>query len=74
MLSHGYGLGIGVVPRGAIRQYVGGLRVKVLSIRDDWARRKLRIYVKDIDRLSMAAKLFVDHLIEMSAQQESLGV
>lgn len=65
------GLGIGVVPRGAIRQYVDGLNVKVVSIRDAWARRKLCIYVKDIDRLSMAARLFVDHLVDMSAQQQT---
>lgn len=58
------GLGVGVVPRGAIRQYVGGLNVRVLSIRDDWARRKLSIYVHDLDRLSMAARMFVDHLVE----------
>lgn len=58
------GLGIGVVPRGAIRQYVGGLDVKVLSIRDAWARRKLCIYVNNLDRLSMAARMFVDHLVE----------
>ncbi|MDM7480801.1 MAG: hypothetical protein P3W96_002140 [Halomonas sp.] len=28
-----------VLPRGAIRQYVDGLNVNVLSIQDDWARR-----------------------------------
>ncbi|PKG54179.1 LysR family transcriptional regulator [Halomonas sp. MES3-P3E] len=60
------GLGIGVVPRGAIRQYVGGLQVRVLPIRDDWAKRPLCIYVNNIDRISMAARLFVDHLIESS--------
>lgn len=37
------GLGVGVLPRGAIRQYVDGLNVNVLSIQDDWARRKLSI-------------------------------
>lgn len=57
------GLGVGVVPRGAIRQYVGGLDVKVLTIRDDWARRRLSIYVHNLERLSMAARMFVDHLV-----------
>lgn len=68
------GLGIGVVPRGAIRQYVGGLRVKVLTIRDAWARRKLCIYVKDVERLSMAARLFVDHLVQSAAGQEIISL
>lgn len=58
------GLGVGVLPRGAIRQYVDGLNVNVLTIQDDWARRKLSIYVKDLDRLSMAAQGLVDHLIQ----------
>lgn len=66
------GLGIGVVPRGAIRQYVGGLSVKVLTIRDDWARRELCIYVKDVERLSMAARLFVDHLVQAANPKEEL--
>jgi len=47
---------------------VGGLNVRVLSIRDDWARRKLSIYVNDLDRLSMAARMFVDHLVESAAE------
>ena len=53
-----------VLPRGAIRQYVDGLNVNVLSIQDDWARRKLSIYVKDLDRLSMAARVLVEHLTQ----------
>jgi len=57
------GLGVGVVPRGAVRQYVGGLNVRVLSICDDWARRRLSIYVQELERLSMASRLFVDHLV-----------
>lgn len=61
------GLGVGVLPRGAIRQYVDGLNVKVLSIQDAWARRKLRIYVKDMERLSMAARVLVEHLIQSAS-------
>ena len=36
------GLGVGVLPRGAIRQYVDGLNVTVLPIEDDWARLSAR--------------------------------
>lgn len=61
------GLGVGVLPRGAIRQYVGGLNVNVLSIQDAWARRKLSIYVKDLDKLSMAAWVLVEHLTQAAS-------
>jgi DNA-binding transcriptional LysR family regulator len=56
-----------VLPRGAIRQYVDGLNVNVLSIQDDWARRKLSIYVRDLDRLSMVARVLVEHFIQAAS-------
>lgn len=65
------GLGVGVLPRGAIRQYVDGLNVNVLSIQDEWARRKLSIYVKDLDRLSMAARVLVEHFIQAASGASS---
>lgn len=58
------GLGIGVVPRGALRPYAKGLGVRVLSLRDDWSSRKLAVYVNSYDSLPMAAKLFVNHLTD----------
>ena len=56
-----------VLPRGAIRQYVDGLNVTVLPIEDDWSRRKLSIYVRGLDRLSMAARVLVEHFIQAAS-------
>ncbi|PAU75200.1 LysR family transcriptional regulator [Halomonas salipaludis] len=65
------GLGIGVVPRGALRPYAGGIGIKVIALRDEWARRKLAIFVNSFESLPMAARLFVEHLVESSKKMPS---
>ncbi|MEI6205688.1 MAG: LysR family transcriptional regulator [Desulfuromonadales bacterium] len=56
------GLGIGVVPKGAARPYLKGLRIRSISLNESWAIRELRICVRSPDALPAAARLLVEHL------------
>lgn len=56
------GMGLALVPRVIGERYsrLGGLRV--LTLTEAWARRELRIFVRSLGGLPIAARLFVDHL------------
>lgn len=56
------GLGIGIVPQGAAKPYLKGLRIRPVALDEPWARRELKICVRSYDALHAAAKLLVDHL------------
>ncbi len=60
------GLGIGVMPEGAFQALGKHLSLKVVTLKDAWARRELNLYARDFDTLSVAAQLFVRHLHEVS--------
>lgn len=56
------GMGIGILPEQALGSYLPAMGVKVVAIRDDWARRQLNIGVRQYDALSLIARQMVDHL------------
>jgi DNA-binding transcriptional LysR family regulator len=56
------GLGVGVMPRGAMRHLARRGQVRAITLTDDWARRGLLLYARSFDGLSVAARRFADHL------------
>ncbi|MEO8279411.1 MAG: LysR family transcriptional regulator [Ideonella sp.] len=54
------GVGIGVVPQTAATRYAATMQIKVISLRDAWALRKLRICVRSIEQLPSFARDLVD--------------
>ena len=56
------GLGVSIVPRSWVDRYIGSIRVKPMILDEPWAVRQLVICVRDLDRLTPAARLLVDHL------------
>jgi DNA-binding transcriptional LysR family regulator len=56
------GLGIGIVPKGAARPYLKGLRIRSIALDESWATRDLKICVRSLDALPTAARLLVEHL------------
>jgi DNA-binding transcriptional LysR family regulator len=56
------GLGVGVLPEGAARPFVGALKLRMLQLADLWAVRKMYVCVRDYDLLPAIAKRLVDHL------------
>lgn len=57
------GLGIGVLPRSIAGRYSKSLGVRLLSLKDAWAKRELKVCVRSYAALPVAAKLFVQHLV-----------
>jgi len=56
------GLGVGVLPEGAARPFVGALKLRMLQLADPWAVRKMYVCVRDYDLLPAIARRLVDHL------------
>jgi len=56
------GLGIGIVPKGAAKPYIKGLRIRSLTLAEPWAERELKICVRSLEALPAAARLLVEHL------------
>jgi DNA-binding transcriptional LysR family regulator len=56
------GMGVGVLPNLAVRTYLPALDVRVIPLHDPWARRELKVAVRNQDNLSLTAKQMLDHL------------
>ncbi|MGN6389191.1 MAG: LysR substrate-binding domain-containing protein [Burkholderiaceae bacterium] len=57
------GLGIGIMPRAAAQPYVKTLGIQVIRLAEPWAKRELKICVRSLDALPVAARLLVQHLM-----------
>ncbi|QQZ39774.1 LysR family transcriptional regulator [Pseudomonas sp. SK3(2021)] len=57
------GLGIGIMPAGSAEVYkMDG--AKVINLDETWASRELSVCVRSRDALSVASRLFLEHLLE----------
>lgn len=56
------GLGIGVMPRAVAEPYRRTLGIAMLTLDEPWARRQLKICVRSLAALPVAAQLLVAHL------------
>lgn len=54
--------GIGLLPRIAAEPHARSMRLRLISLADDWARRELLLVVRDVEVLTVAARLLVAHL------------
>ena len=66
-------VGIGVIPELAARRYVKDLPLKMITLNDPWALRRLHICVKQFDKLPVFAKELVSLLVRDAAQGEENG-
>lgn len=64
------GMGIGVLPENAVRTYLPALEVRVIPLEDAWARRELKVGVRNLEALSLTARQMLEHLIA-SEQREA---
>jgi DNA-binding transcriptional LysR family regulator len=55
-------LGIGLIPDRAFEVIGAGTGLRSIRLRDDWARRELKIVVRDVRYLSSTGRLVLDHL------------
>lgn len=56
------GLGIGIMPHGSVAPYVSGLNIRPLRLNEPWAKRELKLCVRDAKTLSVSTRLLFDHL------------
>ena len=57
------GLGIAVLPLGAVEPYLESAQLRMQEIDEDWAVRTLKLAVKDLSAVSNAVRALVEHLI-----------
>lgn len=61
-------VGIGVIPESAARRYARGMPLKLITLTDDWALRKLHICVREFLGLPVFARELVALLIQDAAE------
>jgi DNA-binding transcriptional LysR family regulator len=57
------GLGIAVLPTGAIKPYLKSSKLKIIKIDEKWAKRTIKIAIKNEESIGKAGALLLDHLI-----------
>jgi DNA-binding transcriptional LysR family regulator len=55
-------LGLAIVPREVAEPLAPMLGVKIVPLSNDWARRRFALCYRNVQSLSPAARLLVDHL------------
>ena len=56
------GMGVGVLPEQEVRNYLPALDVAIVPLSDPWARRELKIGVRNLDSLSVTARQMLEYL------------
>jgi DNA-binding transcriptional LysR family regulator len=57
------GLGIAVLPTGAIKPYLKSSKLKIIKIDEKWAKRSIKIAIKNDDCIGKAGASLLNHLI-----------
>ena len=57
------GLGIAILPIGAIKPYLKSSKLKTINIDENWAERSIKIAIKNDDSIGKAGALLLNHLI-----------
>lgn len=61
------GLGIGILPDGAARNYVHSLDLRLLGISDSWTKRSMLVCVRNMASASLPTRRLVEHLTDEEA-------
>ncbi|MEG3002062.1 MAG: LysR family transcriptional regulator [Comamonas sp.] len=56
------GLGIGILPEGSARLYLGALPLQCIPLQEPWAERQLMLCVRATETLSPVTQLLAEHL------------
>ena len=56
------GLGIGILPEGSARLYLGALPLQCITLQEPWAERQLMLCVRATETLSPVTQLLAEHL------------
>ena len=64
-------MGIGLIPDRAFEVLGAGMGLSAVRLRDDWARRELKIVVRDQEQLSGTGRLILNHLRAAETSEEA---
>jgi DNA-binding transcriptional LysR family regulator len=64
-------MGIGLIPDRAFEVIGAGMNLRAVPLRDEWARRELKIVVRDPRQLSTTSRLMLDHLQAAEGQERA---
>ena len=56
------GLAVGILPRIAAEPHAQAMQLKIVPLRDAWARRMLQVGVRDANALTVSSRMLVTHL------------
>jgi DNA-binding transcriptional LysR family regulator len=56
------GLAVGILPRIAAEPHAQAMQLRIVPLRDAWARRMLQVGVRDAQALTVSSRLLVTHL------------
>jgi DNA-binding transcriptional LysR family regulator len=62
-------VGIGIIPESAALRYIANLPLKIVTLNDVWALRRLQICVRQFDKLPVFAKQLVSLLVKDAAAE-----
>jgi DNA-binding transcriptional LysR family regulator len=65
------GLGVAVLPKGAVQPHLVSMGLRQIEIRDAWVHRKLLLAARDLAALARPARLLTDHLLRRDRSQSS---
>lgn len=60
------GLGIGIVPENIAENYLTGMGLKLLGLKDEWAKRDFFVCIANSDECSEVTLELFEHLVEVS--------
>ena len=63
------GVGVSVVPQTTAHRVQGGTEIRIVNLKEDWARRDLKLIVRSLGDLAPYSRKFFDHL-KCPKQQE----
>lgn len=66
-------MGIGLIPDRAFNVISAGMGLRSIPLLDPWARRELKIVVRNVKTLSLTGRLVLDHLRAAERQESTLG-
>ena len=64
------GMGVGMLPEKVARTYLSALDIAVIPLTDVWARRELKIGVRDVEGLSVIARQLLEYLVRREEVSE----
>jgi len=57
------GLGVAILPKNVVSPYTGSGRLRMVPLKDEWARRRMHICVRSLDALPQIGRAMVEHLV-----------